>query len=387
MSEIVQSQKKMSMTVKAFLELCGTGEGEIRRFPIPQGEATSFRYLADKIATLFEGLQGARFSLYWKDSEGDMVLFSTDEELTVAVLCLTDLLFKVYVRPTGTNKEDMETQTEANGPPPCQTCNTPLVCQNCHPTPPSPACPPYMTMSPAGLAPYSRHEHPAPERSKTHGALKSLPTPATLQSAYLASRESPSSTSTYSWVSGVRKQMTLQQKIVRGLCKLPGPLVAMRNLQRHVCKSTAEIVRGEMERLHQMGFGKLIISTAGKGKREFMCKPAPSTLTVDNPILAEANFTLEDYTKRFAQPNEDHAFAYLHYQYELIADLFVDKSDEHDDSTNESRQEYGAGVGTMEIKQEVADDVYRSMFMKQAEEEDKNLFYDMMLSNKQKGNS
>ncbi|WAR21893.1 hypothetical protein MAR_015867 [Mya arenaria] len=359
MSEIVQSQKKMSMTVKAFLELCGTGEGEIRRFPIPQGEATSFRYLADKIATLFEGLQGARFSLYWK----------------------------------GTNKEDMETQTEANGPPPCQTCNTPLVCQNCHPTPPSPACPPYMTMSPAGLAPYSRHEHPAPERSKTHGALKSLPTPATLQSAYLASREpkffhqSPSSTSTYSWVSGVRKQMTLQQKIVRGLCKLPGPLVAMRNLQRHVCKSTAEIVRGEMERLHQMGFGKLIISTAGKGKREFMCKPAPSTLTVDNPILAEANFTLEDYTKRFAQPNEDHAFAYLHYQYELIADLFVDKSDEHDDSTNESRQEYGAGVGTMEIKQEVADDVYRSMFMKQAEEEDKNLFYDMMLSNKQKGNS
>ena len=33
------------------------------------------------------------------DSEGDMVLFSTTEELSVALGCLTDCLLKVYVKP------------------------------------------------------------------------------------------------------------------------------------------------------------------------------------------------------------------------------------------------------------------------------------------------
>jgi len=56
----------MAVTVKAFLELDGQMDGQIRRFPLPEADTTEFTYLHEKIAELFDGLQNTKFSLYWK---------------------------------------------------------------------------------------------------------------------------------------------------------------------------------------------------------------------------------------------------------------------------------------------------------------------------------
>jgi len=110
-----------------------------------------------------------------------------------------------------------------------------------------------------------------------------------------------------------------------------------------------------------------------------MCKPAPCTLSPDNPILAEAHYTLAEYTEKFRIPNEDHAFVYLHYQYDLIADLFgghpLIGMDATEDSNSESKTEFGEihrsgskaeymEMSIRDIKQEVSDDSYKNFYEK-----------------------
>ena len=56
----------MSLTVKAFLEVDGKENGEIRRFQIPADVSSSYAYLAKKIANIFPGLTEGNFSLYWR---------------------------------------------------------------------------------------------------------------------------------------------------------------------------------------------------------------------------------------------------------------------------------------------------------------------------------
>ena len=82
----------MSLTVKAFFK------DEIRRIPIEASNATSFDLLGEKIRTIFSELPArGRLVMQWKDADGDLVTFSSDEELIEALGSVANGIFKVYL--------------------------------------------------------------------------------------------------------------------------------------------------------------------------------------------------------------------------------------------------------------------------------------------------
>lgn len=96
----------MSLTVKAFLVKGGNEKAEIRRFTVPQDVSASFDYLQKKIADIFPGLARGNFNLFWKDEDGDLIAFSTGEELLEALGFVDNGLFRVFVKPTSQSSGD-----------------------------------------------------------------------------------------------------------------------------------------------------------------------------------------------------------------------------------------------------------------------------------------
>ncbi|ROT64427.1 hypothetical protein C7M84_017630 [Penaeus vannamei] len=72
-----------SMSVKAYLDV-GGGRQEVRRFGLAEGIATNFTCLKEKVCSVF-GLGQQDITLSWKDSEGDLIVISSDEELVEAI--------------------------------------------------------------------------------------------------------------------------------------------------------------------------------------------------------------------------------------------------------------------------------------------------------------
>ncbi|XP_067661534.1 uncharacterized protein [Haliotis asinina] len=97
-TESLTLHKKMSVVVKAFLERDGNPKAEIRRFGVPADASASFTYIFMKVSEVFPGLVTGNFNLFWKDSDGDLVCFSSDEELMEALGFVTDSVFRIYVR-------------------------------------------------------------------------------------------------------------------------------------------------------------------------------------------------------------------------------------------------------------------------------------------------
>ncbi|XP_063714243.1 uncharacterized protein LOC134842028 [Symsagittifera roscoffensis] len=82
----------MSLTVKAFFK------EEIRRFALDVSNATSFAYLEGKVRTSFQNLPAkGKLLLRWKDSDGDLVTFSTDDELVEALSSAENGVFRVHL--------------------------------------------------------------------------------------------------------------------------------------------------------------------------------------------------------------------------------------------------------------------------------------------------
>lgn len=88
----------MSLTIKAYFEKAGSTEVEIRRFNISTDVSRSYDNLIKKVASIFPSLKEGEFSVSWKDSDGDLVLFSSDEELVEALGHVEDTLFKIFIR-------------------------------------------------------------------------------------------------------------------------------------------------------------------------------------------------------------------------------------------------------------------------------------------------
>jgi len=92
----------MSLTVKAYLTRAGQrGDPEIRRFGVDTDVCSNYNYFVSKLTAIFPGLSGKTYSLGWRDSENDLVLFSSDEELTEALGYVNDGIFKVYITEKG----------------------------------------------------------------------------------------------------------------------------------------------------------------------------------------------------------------------------------------------------------------------------------------------
>uniref|UniRef100_A0A8L0DSX3 Sequestosome 1 n=1 Tax=Oncorhynchus mykiss TaxID=8022 RepID=A0A8L0DSX3_ONCMY len=70
----------MSMTVKAYLLGKEHMPKEIRRFAVDQDVSTSFEYLNRKVVDVFSTLRNVPYQMFYKDEDGDMIAFSTDDE-------------------------------------------------------------------------------------------------------------------------------------------------------------------------------------------------------------------------------------------------------------------------------------------------------------------
>lgn len=95
---------------------------EIRRFsfcfsPEPEAEAQAAagpgpcERLLSRVAALFPTLRPGGFQAHYRDEDGDLVAFSSDEELTMAMSYVKDDIFRIYI------KEKKECRREHR--PPC----------------------------------------------------------------------------------------------------------------------------------------------------------------------------------------------------------------------------------------------------------------------------
>jgi len=85
----------MSLTVKAYLTKVGQQQPEIRRFGIDADVSTNYSYLVGKIHSVFPGLAHKQYNLGWRDTENDLIIFSSDDELTEALGYVNDGVFKI----------------------------------------------------------------------------------------------------------------------------------------------------------------------------------------------------------------------------------------------------------------------------------------------------
>ncbi|KAL3860587.1 hypothetical protein ACJMK2_010687 [Sinanodonta woodiana] len=95
---VLRKPGRMLQRVKAFLPNSKSRDEEIRRFTVPADVSSSYEYLCRKISDIFPTLRHGRFTLYWKDSVGDPITISSDEELLEALEYVEDSLFKIYIR-------------------------------------------------------------------------------------------------------------------------------------------------------------------------------------------------------------------------------------------------------------------------------------------------
>ncbi|XP_034360442.1 sequestosome-1 isoform X3 [Arvicanthis niloticus] len=109
-----------SFTVKAYLLGKEEATREIRRFsfcfsPEPEAEAAAgpgpCERLLSRVAVLFPTLRPGGFQAHYRDEDGDLVAFSSDEELTMAMSYVKDDIFRIYI------KEKKECRREHR--PPC----------------------------------------------------------------------------------------------------------------------------------------------------------------------------------------------------------------------------------------------------------------------------
>ncbi|XP_053232967.1 sequestosome-1 isoform X2 [Podarcis raffonei] len=123
------------MTVKAYLLGKEEVTREIRRFALD----SPARYLPirDKIADLFQGLlrnsaaaTGA-FQMYYKDEDGDMIAFSSDEELKLALPCVKDGIFRIYVKEKKELKRDHLHRQSCSQERPPNMVHPNVICDGC----------------------------------------------------------------------------------------------------------------------------------------------------------------------------------------------------------------------------------------------------------------
>lgn len=98
-----------SLTVKAYLLGKEDAAREIRRFsfcfsPEPEAEAEAAagpgpcERLLSRVAALFPVLRPGGFQAHYRDEDGDLVAFSSDEELTMAMSYVKDDIFRIYIK-------------------------------------------------------------------------------------------------------------------------------------------------------------------------------------------------------------------------------------------------------------------------------------------------
>lgn len=122
----------MSVTVKAYLLGKEDTVKEIRRFTVDHDVSANYEYLSRKVTAAFSHLQNLPFTLFYKDEDGDMVAFSSDDELVMGLACIKDNTFRLYIKEKKEHRRDFPAHAfPPFGFPPFH-----------HPPPPGPHMPP-----------------------------------------------------------------------------------------------------------------------------------------------------------------------------------------------------------------------------------------------------
>ncbi|XP_072923175.1 sequestosome-1 isoform X2 [Hemitrygon akajei] len=118
----------MALTVKAYLLGKEENNREIRRFAVDHGVSASFAHLYQKVGSVFQTLRSDTFQMYYKDEEGDMIAFSSDEELSMALSYLQDTTFRIYIKEKKEYKHGQDKSAGVVHPNIiCNACNGPVI--------------------------------------------------------------------------------------------------------------------------------------------------------------------------------------------------------------------------------------------------------------------
>ncbi|XP_072791561.1 sequestosome-1 isoform X2 [Taeniopygia guttata] len=120
-----------ALTVKAYLLGKEETAREIRRFTLPP--PARYRAIYDRVAELFQGLLRAgpppAFRMHYKDEDGDLIAFSTDEELEMAMPYVRDGVFRVYIKEKKECKREHRSQCSQE--PPRNMVHPNVICDGC----------------------------------------------------------------------------------------------------------------------------------------------------------------------------------------------------------------------------------------------------------------
>uniref|UniRef100_A0A8C0MJ78 Sequestosome 1 n=2 Tax=Canis lupus familiaris TaxID=9615 RepID=A0A8C0MJ78_CANLF len=136
-----------SLTVKAYLLGKEDAAREIRRFsfcfgPEPEAEMEAeaaagpgpCERLLSRVAALFPVLRPGGFQTHYRDEDGDLVAFSSDEELTMAMSYVKDDIFRIYIKEKKECRRDHRPPCAQEAPRGlvhpnviCDGCNGPVV--------------------------------------------------------------------------------------------------------------------------------------------------------------------------------------------------------------------------------------------------------------------
>ncbi|XP_050168044.1 sequestosome-1 isoform X3 [Myiozetetes cayanensis] len=120
-----------ALTVKAYLLGKEEATREIRRFSLPP--PARYRAIYDRVAELFQGLLRAgpppAFRMHYKDEEGDLIAFSSDEELELAMPYVRDGVFRVYIKEKKECKREHRAQCSQE--PPRNMVHPNVICDGC----------------------------------------------------------------------------------------------------------------------------------------------------------------------------------------------------------------------------------------------------------------
>ncbi|KAG9465340.1 hypothetical protein GDO78_018488 [Eleutherodactylus coqui] len=140
-SAVREAAAIMPVTVKAYLLGKDESHKEIRRFTLQLGagrsgtpEQSSCQLLSDKVTDVFKGLRGGAFQMFYRDEEGDLVAFSTDEELNMGVEMINDGGFRLYIKEKRECKREHRVHCASENTPnvvhpnvTCDGCEGPVV--------------------------------------------------------------------------------------------------------------------------------------------------------------------------------------------------------------------------------------------------------------------
>ncbi|NXU57019.1 SQSTM protein, partial [Turnix velox] len=120
-----------ALTVKAYLLGKEESTREIRRFTLTP--PARYQAIHDRIAELFQGLLRAgpppAFRMHYKDEDGDLIAFSSDEELEMAMPYVQDGVFRVYIKEKKECRREHRSQCSQD--PPRDMVHPNVICDGC----------------------------------------------------------------------------------------------------------------------------------------------------------------------------------------------------------------------------------------------------------------